>query len=463
MKIFSLLLLLLSSTLLAQDARPVMPSLITGGDELFDADVKQFDGENRFLVESRSSSTENSPSIVKFQDFRYDAFGRGRVSQPNTIFESSFNAGLDTVRYFDVALVGGGTQTMPSTEPSMKLTVTAASGDKTTASTRRRVQYFKSNSQQVFVTGRFNALKAGLVQRLGYFSSDDGLFFEMDGLTPEVVRRSSVGGSIVDTAVPQSSWNVDTMDGSNDSNNPCNCTFDPTRQQVLIIEFGWLGSLGVRYSIQNGFRRVLVHQMDFANILDVPFMYSGFNKITAEIENIGATDGTSSMFFTCSSVQSEGETAHPGTLRVVDTGVTTISISGVDKVAAGIRINSSFLKRSSVRPVSFNVVPVSGNNQVYFKIVYNPILTGATWVQHSEGIVDVLTNNPAYSGGSIVDSGFLDSNNRSQSTLSFDTEVLGDVYIGSDISNSPDSLILVLRTLSGTGSVLYTSKFREFY
>jgi len=417
------------------------------------------DGVERLAVDAKMDHGQGNPAVVDMSELRYDAFGRLRISGPNTILELDANGTMDTVRYLATKNVGGGTSGIAANEPSFKLSVGMASGDKAVIATRRKIHYFKSNSQHIYITGRFSAGKTGLRQRYGYFTDTDGLFFQMDGTTFSVVKRSSVGGSVVDTVVNQSSWNKDKLDGTG----PSGLTANLTKQFVFTMDFGWLGSLGVRYYMHIGMRKILIHQMDFSGLESQPYMYSGFSSIRCEIENTAITASASDMFMTCAGVQSEGNILHHGVVRSMDTGFSPIPITATEKVVAGMKIKSSFVNFSSVKAISFSLNPTSGNNQIYYKLIYNPTLVGATWASAAEGVVDLLSNTPtSFSGGSILASGFVDVVKAGSGNLEFDVTSTGDVWLGADLDSIADSIIIVVRSISGAANLMFSGLYREY-
>lgn len=419
----------------------------------------ELDENDDVAVRNLVKNGQHNSAIFDLNQVRYDAFGRLRSSQPNTIFEMSANGTLDLIRYRTTKTGGTGTVGIDANEPSFKLSVGTTSGDFAIMATRRKIHYFKSNSQHIYITGRFNSAQNGLRQRYGYFGNSDGLFFQLLDSTFSVVRRSSVTGVVVDDVTNQDSWNVDKLDGSG----PSGEILDITKQFVFNIDFGWLGSLGVRFYIHIGMKKILVHQMNFANELGFPYMFSGFNSIRGEIENLANTVSPSDLFMTCSAVQSEGETRHPGTIRTIDSGTTLVALTGIDTVFTGLRISPQFIGHTSIKTAGLSVNATAGNNQIYYRVIYNPILVGAIWTPAIEGYAEVLSGNPTFSGGSILFSGYLDSAKSTSESFTFDAENVGDVWLGGDVDDNPDHLIVAARTISGSGSLLFTKGYREFY
>jgi hypothetical protein len=195
-----------------------------------------------------------------------DAFGRLRVSNPFTLFDSSH-------RYQDnglwsTATATSGTSTFNSNEGCIDLAVTTANGSSVTRETTRVFSYQPGKSLLVMNTFVFNPAKTGLRQRVGYFNSDNGIFVELNDSTLSFVKRSSVTGSVVETSVAKSSWNVDKLDGTG----PSGITADFTKAQIFWMDLEWLGVGNIRLGfIYNG-QFVHCHTFQHANISSTTYI-----------------------------------------------------------------------------------------------------------------------------------------------------------------------------------------------
>lgn len=401
------------------------------------------------------NNTSDTAIYTKFDPRSYDAIGRFRVSEPRTLFELTAGEGLDTDRYIDVSTTGTATVVPDSASTSAKLSV-SASGDLAITQTRRRIQYAVGSSQFILVNARFETPTANIRQRRGYFSNTHGLFFEIDGTSKYIVRRTSLSGSTVDTRIAQSSWNVDPLDGTG----PSSKTWDCTKQTSYAIDFVWDNPI-IRYYISMDGEYVLVHVDNSLSGLTAPFMETGMAPLRSEMEATGSISGTYSSYTTSAVVASEGNEVTLGRVRNVDTGTSPVSVSTSPKVVAGIRLKSSKIN-GALKPIKFNLNGVSGNNYVYYRVIYNPTLTGDTWADLT-GLAQGLANNPSFTGGSVIDSGYLDLSSKGKVDAGGSTNIESDIYVGSDIAGNADALILVIETTSGSGSILFSGQYREFF
>jgi hypothetical protein len=161
----------------------------------------------------------------------------------------------------------------------------------------------------------------------------------------------------------------------------------------------------------------------------------------------------------CSAVFTFGSSSGFEETQVVSSGTTAIALTTAEKVSAGIRPRAG-LKYIALEPATYQIMPVSGTNFAYYKIIYGATLTGATWTNAGE-VSEALTNNPTYTGGQVLQDGFINLASASRLTIAIpaaETETLG--Y---SINGTPQSLIIVLRTDSGNGSVYFSGTWKEIF
>ena len=208
-----------------------------------------------------SSSGLSNFNILNNQPMLADAFGRLRVSNPFTLFDSSH-------RYADnglwsTATAVSGTATFDANEGLINLAVTAASGSEVIRETVKVFSYQPGKSLLVINTFVMNAAKTGLRQRVGYYGASNGYYLEQNDSAVSFVERSSVSGSLVNNPVAQANWNVDPMDGSG----PSGITLDLTKAQILFMDLEWLGVGTVRIGFVIDGNFYVCHKFQHANII----------------------------------------------------------------------------------------------------------------------------------------------------------------------------------------------------
>jgi hypothetical protein len=190
-----------------------------------------------------------------------DAFSRTRVSEPFTLFDSSY-------RYADNQLwtsttATGGTATFNSAQGLVDLSVTSASGSEVIRETTKVFAYQPGKSLLTLNTFVMAPAKTNLRQRVGYYGASNGYYLEQDNTTVSFVERSFVTGVVVNTPVVQANWNVDPMNGSG----PSGITIDLTKAQILYMDLEWLGVGTVRIGFVINGEFYVCHKFHHANLI----------------------------------------------------------------------------------------------------------------------------------------------------------------------------------------------------
>jgi hypothetical protein len=400
------------------------------------ANKQKVDSEGRALTRvSFDSTAQVSP------------LGILRTSSSRVLFNRSERYPLEEDFYFSSTVVSGGTNTHDANKAVRVLSVTGTSGSKVVRQSRRYFRYIKGSPQTIITTGNLKGLVAGVNKTLGYFDEDNGIFFRLNGTTPQVGVRSKTSGSVVDTLINQSSWD-DPLDGTG----PSGITVDWTKQQFFYFDFAWLGIANIRFALYLEGRIVVFHTIQSSNIITTSWAQSAVLPLRAEIENISGTAST--MELACYVVQTEdGNAAQDGSFKTFSSAAITANAGTTEQVFFGLRINP--LYKGNLDPQDYAVIVPSGNSTVYFKIIHNPVLTSPTWVDVPDSITQRLSNQPTFTGGHIVDEGY------SQVGASSITRTFkADVQLGRGLTEQ-DSLIVVARTLSGNSALLLQNTWRE--
>jgi hypothetical protein len=351
--------------------------------------------------------------ISGFSGATSDAFGRLRVSEPYTLFDTNS-------RYYDHGQfsnvnVGTANVVYVANQSSFQLNVGTANGDSVIRESKKVFPYQPGKSQLTLNTFCMNTPKTNLRQRVGLFGANDGVFFENDGTYNYMVIRS--GSTGVEERVRQDVWNGDRLNGLGGVNNPSGITLFPDRTQIYYADVEWLGVGSVRTGFIIDGVIITCHTFHHANQPGNTkvYMTTATLPIRYEITNTGATANASMMTQICSTVISEGGYNNFGTTQSAGTGTTQkrLSDSGVYYPIVSIRLNSSRLD-SIVFPRQIDVLSPSVN---YYRwvLLQNPTLTGATFATTSPtGTVDIDTAATAISGGIEIQSGYAASRELAQ-------------------------------------------------
>lgn len=141
-----------------------------------------------------------------------DAFGRLRVSDPKTLFDSKLIVSdYPTLFWDEQQTSGAGTASVYSSDNArVRMSVSASTAGTRVRQTFRRFNYQPGKSQTSFMTFNMNGGVAGVTKRIGLFDGVNGIFFQMNGTEPEFVVRKAGG----DRRYPQSLWNQDQLRGT---------------------------------------------------------------------------------------------------------------------------------------------------------------------------------------------------------------------------------------------------------
>jgi hypothetical protein len=361
---------------------------------------------------NNSIKYSNSPNI--------DAFGRLRVSSPLTLFDSSH-------RYADNGLWStsastGGSATFNSSQGLVDLTVTSSSGSEIIRETIKVFAYQPGKSLLVLSTFVMSPAKTNLRQRVGYYGAENGLYVQLNNSTLSFVERSLVTGVVTEYVVNQSSWNVDTMDGSG----PSGIVLDITKAQILFMDIEWLGLGTVRLGFVIDGNFYVCHKFNHANLITSTYITTASLPLRYEITNTGATSGTSTLKQICSSVISEGGYELRGLQQAVGTPITsgrTLTTAGTYYPIVSIRLKSTRLDAVVIATALSLVGTTTGTYN--WRLVSSGTTSGGSWVSAGvDSSVEYNLTATSYSGGRILASGYFLTTNQSNFSIDILKEAL---------------------------------------
>jgi hypothetical protein len=388
-----------------------------------------------------------------------DAFGRLRVSEPYTMFDSSNRYAIDN--QFDTSTVTGGSITFLPNEAAVRMDVTTASGAEVVRQSYRSMLYQPGKGLLVLATFVMNTAKANLRQRVGYFGTENGLYFEVTGAAPGTkafVMRTYVGGSVDNTTrrVEQSAWNGDKLDGTGASG----LTLDTTKSQILWFDFEWLGVGNVRCGFIINGQYIVCHTYQTANIQTSVYMTTAILPVRYEITNTAATADASNLKQICSSVMSEGglEPASIDHVAIRSTSLTSVGTTLLPLVS--IRLASTALG-AIVLPSAIKVIPTSADN-FEIQLVKNATLTGAAYsTVASDANVQFDVSSTAMSGGTIVQIDYAASSNQGTTALNPISVFNWDYQLGASLAGTSDVYTVGVRVFTGTGDIIGSLTFYD--
>jgi hypothetical protein len=405
-----------------------------------------------YSIISPAISYANSPNI--------DAFGRLRVSEPFTLFDSSHRFADNNL--WSTATATGGTATFNSAQGLVDLAVTTSSGSEVVRETTKVFSYQPGKSLLVLSTVVMNAAKTNLRQRVGYYGAANGYYLEQDGSTVSFVERTSVSGSLVNTPVAQASWNVDPMNGTGSSG----ITLDLTKAQILFMDLEWLGVGTVRMGFVINGNFYVCHKFQHANIIASTYITTASLPLRYEITNTGATSGASTLKQICSTVLSEGGYELTGLQQAIGIPINsprTLGTAGTFYPVISLRLKSTRLD-GIVILTALSIMPISTGN-FNWQMVATGTTTGGTWTSAgTNSCVDYNITGTSFSttGGRILASGFFNSSNQGAGQVDILKEALFKFQLERNaLTSTPYELTLIIASSGSSDTVVASMDWEE--
>lgn len=380
-----------------------------------------------------------------------DAFGRLKISNPVTLFDSQHH--YQESKQWSTASGSGGSIAYQGDESAVDMTVTTTSGSFVNRETKRVFPYQPGKSLLIFKSFAFAPAQTNLRQRVGYFTTNNGVYFEQENNIKYMVLRSYVTGSVVNTRIAQSSWNGDKADGTGDSG----FDLDPSKGNLFWCDLEWLGVGDVRMGFVYEGQLIVCHTFKNLNKNSTTYMTTAILPVRQEITALDTLNAGGTAKDICATVISEGGYQAVGQVYSADIGTTAknLTASGVNYPIISLRLNSSRLN-SVVIPKDIEGIVLS-NNQVKWSLVLNPTLSGASFSAHANGSVDVDTTASGLSGGTQLAGGYLAARGSIQVAGPTDFTY----QLGRSIGGTSDILSLVASPVSNNTDVLFGIQWIE--
>lgn len=417
----------------------------------FRTDQNKLDGSNlitRYEVMMLSNRLTGSGTAT-------DAFGRMRVSNPLTLFDS-FHRYQDNSKF--ATSTSGTANTQYQTNQSVvDMNVGTTSGDKCYRESKRVFAYQPGKSLLIMNTFVMNEQKTNLRQRVGYFNTQNGVFFENDGTGNYLVLRTFTSGSVVETRVAQADWNVDKFDGtglSSQTGHGGRGELDISKANIFWTDVEWLGVGDVRCGFVVDGLMLPAHTFHNDNLNTTTYMTTAILPVRYEIENTGTTASSSKLKQICSTVVSEGGYTLEGKARSISIPITTpkdLPTAGTFTPVLSIRLKDSFKDALAVlKDVEF--FGVTNNTSYRYKIIIGGTLTGASWVSAgTDSPIEYDITASAVANGRDAQVGYVNvSAGAGGAAVNLGRETLFAYQLERDPFAASDNGIII--TLAGTGA-----------
>ena len=385
----------------------------------------------------------------------YDAFGRLRVSNPLTIFDSGNIMSKNDL--FDEDLTGSGTVTYTANKSTVNLNVTTASGDKVIRQSKRVMSYQPGKSLLILNTFVMQTPEANLKQKVGSFDANNGIFFTADETTLKIVRRTYTSGVSVDDPISQSAWNGDKLDGTGASGYDLNVD----KACILFTDYEWLGMGSVRVGFVINGKFITAHTFYNANNLTTVYMQTANLPIRYEIETTGTISGAATLQQVCSSCMIEGGYSPQGVIQSIGTA----SLAGVTLTTAGTFYNLGTIRIKSGRPYAL-IIPqgfiASAVSNSDFEVQLRQNATPSTafsYTSYSDNLEYDLTGTKTITGGTIINRTYLSG--KGVSIENFGDGFNFEYQLGQTIAGVSDTLTLCAKGASNNDGVIGSLKWYD--
>lgn len=299
------------------------------------------------------------------------SFQRLRTTNTRYMGEYRFMYGESTAIFeLNSLSANGGTYAIDYTNKLANLNVTTANGSRIVLQSKQYHNYLSGSNMLFYISFIMNTPTANVSQLAGCYDDKDGIFFRMNGTSPEIVVRKE----FVETAVvPQALWNVNQF-----------LDLDFSKGQTLIVEHDWMGIGRVRVGfMQNGLVKY-AHQFIYTNSSTTTFINQPSLPVRWEIYNTAATATASTLKAVCASVYEEGNDIELGFRRSVSTGLNTVPVTtATGRGILAFRLKNTIggiTSKASARIKAYNL---TATNDMMYKIVMFPssaAIQTATWL-----------------------------------------------------------------------------------
>ena len=420
-----------------------------------------------FSITSRLSTDEspeqsNMNNIYSLpQDGMYDAFGKLRVTNPYTLLDIKFpsdSSGTSEYLSNNMIVCNSSTGAGSTGVYGSSKCVMSATGAGTYISQSRKYCTYQPGKSLLFlgsgVIAPSNITSTDYTNRLGYFDDNNGLFFEYNNGAMKIVLRNT---GAADNSIPQTSWNIDKLDGSGNSG----ITLDFAKSQLFVIDFEWLSVGRIRFGFYIYGKIFYCHQITNVNDLTAPYMISPNLPVRYEVQN-NASSGSVSLTQICSSIISEGGYNPIGKPFSASNRITGISVSSTETPLLAIRGLSGTYNHQNIMPSNLNILSVSSKDTIFYLRLYlapnTPTVTTWNSVNDNSVVQYAVGANITLGGTSIiVDSGYISND----TTITFQslTDIFSNlIQITSNIANVSDVLVITAQKIgAGTTALAYAS------
>lgn len=396
-----------------------------------------------------------------------DAFNRVKTSSPYSLFSSVFT--LDRNPYlWEIKTNGTGSFSFDSNKNHIVLTTGTAAGR--VISEQHGYNFYQPDrGQSIKLTGTFGTTTNGYTKIFGYFNDNNGLYVKQDSAGVIYVGlRTFTSGLTVDTDIPKSSWNINTLPST------IHGTVDFEKDQIYFFDLQYLGAGMILFGVVSAGEYINCHVFYNVNI-DFSYMQTVALPIRYEIINTGSSS-VSTLTQICAAVNSDGGT-EPVSYPYSAANLTGTTVNATARSVLSLRcalLANGVPNRSYLKIDSIEVFKTSVQN-LYYEIVYQRGFnstteatdttlnetngnTGlATWTSITNSYAEQCFSANTISGGTVISRGSLVGSSR------LIKENLDKIKLSLNKNGTvSDNLHVVIRSLGGPGTAYAIINYKEY-
>ena len=424
--------------------------------------------QERSLFEVNGVATRDGHIVDEYNRFpvsiNSDAFGRTRVSNPFTLFDSSHRY-RDNNLWTNLIVGTGSTVGFVTTQGLIHIGIGTTAGCSVIRETTKTFAYQPGKSLLVMNTFVPETPKENLRQRVGYFGADNGIYFEIAGIgstSVSFVERSLSLGT--ETRVPQTEWNIDKLDGTGVSG----ITLDPSKAQILWTDIEWLGLGTVRVGFVIDGVFIHCHSFHHANQIQTTYMTTASLPLRYEIANTGVTTSSSILKQVCSTVISEGGYELRGLQQGVGTPITspvTLTTAGTYYPVISLRLKTSPNRLDAIVILTaLSIMGITNNAHYNWRVLASADTSGGgTWVSAGvDSAVEYKIDGGSVTGGRILAEGYSSASNQAVTAVDILKEALFKFQLERDgLTGTPYELTVVASASLANASIHTSMDWEE--
>jgi hypothetical protein len=405
------------------------------------------------------TASSTSSVTVKFDKLNYDAFGRLRVSNPFTLFDSQ-NKYSKNEKFTDISS-NNAHAIFNSSDSSVDLTVSDSLYSSIIRESKIVFSYQPGKSLLIMNTFVFNETSGNnLTQRVGYytnynnatylppFNPKNGIYLEASGSNIYMCKANN--NNVI--KIIQDDWNMYKFNGEA----PYFVDLDLTKTQIYWIDIEWLGVGSVRTGFIINGEFIMAHRFDHANIESTTYMQTACLPVRYEIIN-NTTEAGGTLKQICSTVISEGGYESLSRFTHAGWGNSAKSISNANSklytYLVSIRLKENRFD-SIVIPSQLSIL-AGTNDTLIYKILLNKTITNPNWISSgpSSNVEYDISGTVSDEIGTEINCGYITSNGVVSLSTSRDFNLqLGKYFSGSTTLYSSDTITVLVSKVGSSSA-----------